>query len=103
MGAGMRVVEGIHAGQSKGVGRMSGDAGGLPECEGKTLMTSDNTAVQVHSSGYGRVGIDRSSWKGFCTGRHRKAQIRCPCSRLAALHGAPRTLVVIDSYYSWHI
>ena len=24
-------------------------------------------------------------------GRHEKAPVRCPCSRLAALHGAPRT------------
>ena len=34
-----------------GGGRMSGDAGALPECEVKTLMTPDNIAVQVHSSG----------------------------------------------------
>ena len=27
------------------------------------------------------------------TGRHEKAPVRCPCSRLAALHGAPRTRV----------
>ena len=26
------------------------------------------------------------------TGRHEKAPVRCQCSRLAALHGAPRTL-----------
>ena len=25
------------------------------------------------------------------TGRHEKASVHCPCSRLAALHGAPRT------------
>ena len=31
--AGMEVVERMHAGQSRGLGRMSGDAGALPECE----------------------------------------------------------------------
>ena len=31
-GAGVEVVDGMHAGQ-RGVGRMSGDAGALPECE----------------------------------------------------------------------
>ena len=31
--------------------RMSGDARVFPECEVKTLMTPDNTAVQVRSSG----------------------------------------------------
>ena len=29
------------------------------------------------------------------TGRHENAPVRCPCSRLAALHGAPRTLYVM--------
>ena len=32
------------------VGRMLGDAGALPECEVKTLMTPDHTAFQVRSS-----------------------------------------------------
>ena len=27
------------------------------------------------------------------TGRHEKAPVCCPCNRLAALHGSPRTLV----------
>ena len=31
--AGMKVVDGMHVGQSRGVGRMPGDAGALPECE----------------------------------------------------------------------
>ena len=31
--AGMDVVNGMHAGQSKGVNCKSGDAGALPECE----------------------------------------------------------------------
>ena len=46
----MEVVDGMHAGQSPAVGRMSGDAGALPECEVITLMTPDHNAVQVHSS-----------------------------------------------------
>ena len=31
--AGMQMVDGMLAGQSRGVGRMSGDAGALPECD----------------------------------------------------------------------
>ena len=41
----------MHAGEVMGVGRMLGDAGALPVCEVKILMTSDHTAVQVHISG----------------------------------------------------
>ena len=41
------------------------------------------------------VGSSRN-WSVFLerpnTGRHEKAPVRCPCSRLAALHDAPRTL-----------
>ena len=29
----MEVVDGMHAGQNWGIGRMSGDIGALPECE----------------------------------------------------------------------
>ena len=54
-------------------------------------MTPDHTAVLVYSSGYGRVGIDRCSGDGLRMGRHEKTPVRCPCSRLATLHGAPRT------------
>ena len=40
------------------------------------------------------VGSSRN-WSVFLerpnTGRHEKAPVRCPCSRLAALHGDPRT------------
>ena len=49
--AGMEVVDGMHAGQSQGVGRMSGDAGALPECVVRALMTPDHTTFQVRSSG----------------------------------------------------
>ena len=85
MATGMELVLGKHAGQSQVVGRMSGDAGAFPECVGNTLITPDRTTIQVRSSGYGRAGNGRSSWKGLM------APVRCPCSRLAALHGAPRT------------
>ena len=65
MGAGMGLVLGTHAGQSQVVGRTSGDAGAFPECVGNTLITPDRTTIQVRSSGKGRAGIGRSSWKGL--------------------------------------
>ena len=78
-----------------GVGRMSGDAGALPECEVKTLMSCDHTAIFVSSSGWSRVGIGRSAAEVLCMGCHEKAPVRCPCSRLAALHGAPLMLLLL--------
>ena len=42
----------------------------------------------------GRVGIHLFSWKCLNTGLHEK--VRCPYSRLAALHGAPRTHMYLD-------
>ena len=33
VGTEIEAVDGMHAGQCQGVGRMSGDAGTLPECE----------------------------------------------------------------------
>ena len=65
MGAGMELVFGKHAGQSQVVGRMSGDAGAFQECVGNTLITPHRTTIQVRSSGYGRAGICRSTWKGL--------------------------------------
>ena len=59
VGAGM--VNSIHAGEIKGAGRMSGDAGAHQECEVKILMTPNHTAVQVRISGLGQAGIGRSS------------------------------------------
>ena len=47
VGAGMEVVDGMHAGQNRGVGRMSGDDGVRRD----TLMTPDHITVLVHSSG----------------------------------------------------
>ena len=72
-------------------GRMSGDAGAIRKCEVKTLMTSGHSAFQVHSSWYGRPEFGRSSWKGHNTGHNKNTPVQCPCSRLATLHGAPRT------------
>ena len=43
------------------VGRMSGVAEAYPECEVNTLITPDRTTIQVLISGYGRLGIGRSS------------------------------------------
>ena len=82
----MEVVVGRHLCQ--GVDRMSGDAGALPTCEVKILMTFDRTVFQVRILG-------SRNWSVFMerpnTGRHEKAPVRCPCSRLAALDDAPWT------------
>ena len=67
----MEVVVGMHAGQNTG-GCMSGDAEAVLVCEVKTLVTPDQTAVQVSSSGYGRAGIGWSSMEGLNMGRHEK-------------------------------
>ena len=48
MGAGLEVMDGMHAGQRQGVGCMSEDAGTLPDCE---VMTPDRTAILMCSSG----------------------------------------------------
>ena len=68
-------------------GCMSGDS----RVRGDTLVTRDHIAVLERSSVYGRAGTGRSSWKVHETGRHEKALDRCPFSRLATLHCAPRT------------
>ena len=39
--------------------------------------------------------ICRSSGKDLDTGRHEKAQVRCPYSQSAAFHGAPQTLPLL--------
>ena len=55
---------------------------------------TDYTRSYHHPDAQFRVGSSRN-WSVFLerpdTGRHEKAPVRCPCSRLAALHGAPRT------------
>ena len=33
----------------------------------------------------------------YPTGRHEKAPVRCPCIRLAALHGAPRKQTTVSA------
>ena len=97
MGAGMELVLGKHAGQSQVVGRMSGDAGAFPECVDEY---TDYTRSYHHPCAQFWVGSSRN-WSVFLerpnTGRHKKAPVRCPCSRLAALHGAPRT------HDLWHL
>ena len=91
MGAGMELVLGKHAGQSQVVGSMSGDAGAFPEYVGNTR---DYIRSYHHPGAQFWVGSSRN-WSVFLewpnTGRHEKAPFRCPCSRLAALHGDPRT------------
>ena len=68
-----------HAGRCRSTCRVRGD----------TLMTPDH--IVVRSFGYGPAGIGRSSGKGLSMGLREKVPINCPCSRLAALHGALRT------------
>ena len=84
MGAGMELVLGRHAGQSQVVARMSGDAGAFPECVGNTLITPDRTTIQVRSSGYGRAGIGRSSWK--CLTRDATRRLRFVVHAAGWLH-----------------
>ena len=56
MGAGMELVFGKYAGQRcQSTFRVRGDK----------LMIPDRTTIQVRSSGLGRAGIGRSSWKGL--------------------------------------
>ena len=58
---------------------MSGDAGAFAESEVETLMTPYHINFQVRRSGYGQVGIGRSSGDGLNTGCQEKAPVRCPC------------------------
>ena len=55
---------------------------------------TDYTRSHHHPGAQFWVGSSRN-WSVFLerpnTGRHKKAPVRCPCSRLAARHGAPRT------------
>ena len=59
-------------------------------------MTPDCTVFHIRSSGYGRSGIVWSSRKGLDTGRHENAAVRCPCSWLTTLRGAPRTRLLMS-------
>ena len=58
---------------------------------------TDYTRSYHHPGAQFWVGSSRN-WSVFLerpnTGRHEKAPVRCPCSRLAALHGAPRTRLI---------
>ena len=55
---------------------------------------TDYTLSHLHPGAQFWVGSSRN-WSVFLerpnTGRHEKAPVCCPCSRLAALHGAPQT------------
>ena len=53
--------------------------------------TTDDTRLHHLPGGQGRVGIGQTFGEGLNMGRHGKAPVRCPCSRLTALRGAPRT------------
>ena len=55
---------------------------------------TDYTRSYHHPGALIWLGSNRN-WSVFLerpnTGRHEKALVRCPCNRLAALHGDPRT------------
>ena len=93
----VEVVDGMHVGQNQVGWWHVWRCGSTSRVRGDTLMLPDNNAVQMRTSRYGRVGIDRSSWKGktsWNTVLHEMAPVPCPRSRLATLHGATRTHVV---------
>ena len=50
---------------------------------------TDDTSFKVSSSEEGQAEIGRSSMEGHTAGCHEKAQVRYPCSWMAALCGAP--------------
>ena len=68
---------------------------------------TDYTRSYHHPGAKFWVGSSRN-WSFFLerpnTGRHEKAPVRCPCSRLAALHVAPRTPYNGRTWYVcvWH-
>ena len=59
---------------------------------------TDYTRSYHHPGAQFWVGSSQN-WSVFLewpnTGRHEKAPVRCPCSRLAALHGAPRMMTAV--------
>ena len=63
--------------KAREVGLMSGDAGVLPGAQ-VWIGSNQNWSVFMGS---------------LNMGRHKKAPVRCLCSRLADLRGAPRTLL----------
>ena len=91
--------------EAKRVGRMSGDAGALLESEVIRRRLPITPSSRCTAMGLGRAGIGLSSCNGLRMGRHVKAPVRCPCSQLATLHGAPRThsVVVSDDAYNIYI
>ena len=80
----------ICAGQSQGGWSHVGRFRSTSRVRGDTLITPDR-AFQVHDDWLGGAEIGRFSWEGINTGRHEKALVRCPCSRFAKHHVAPRT------------
>ena len=85
------VVDGRHVGQSQESWSHFRRCRSTSQVQGDRLMTPDHTAIQVRSSREDQAGSGQSSREGLTTGCHEKALVRCQCSRLAALHGAPRT------------
>ena len=86
----IEVVDAMHAVQSKGFGRISGDAGALPECVWHPITPSSKCAR------LGRVESELVGLPGN-TGRYEKTPVCCPRSLLAALHGAARTQMLVSA------
>ena len=67
---------------------------------------TDYTRSHHHPGAQFWVGSSRN-WSVFLerpnTGRHEKAPVRCPCNRLAALHGDPRTHGYIRRIYIYDV
>ena len=91
-GAGIEVVDGMHAGKSHRDWSHEGRCRSISRVRGDTLMTSDHIVIHVRSYLQGPAGIGQYSWKGFNTGRHVKALVRFQRSRLSlhtmVLHGS---------------
>ena len=92
VGAGMEVVDGMHAGQSYGASSHVGRCWNTSRMRGDTVMIPDHISSHVRRTGEGRARIDRFSCKDNKTVRFEKAPVRCPCSRLSTLRDAPLTL-----------
>ena len=93
-GAGMEVVNGMHAGLSQWCWSHVGRFRSTSRVRGDTLMKPGHTAVQVCCS-LGRIEPELVGFPGKALSLDVTRMLRfAACSLLAAIHGAPRTLLV---------
>ena len=94
-GVGMEVVDGMHAGWSQALFWHVGNCRSISQVQGE--YTDDTQSHCLLGAQIWEESI--RNWLVFLgrfnAGRHEKTPVRCPCSRLAALHGAPRRLLVL--------